>query len=265
MAAVVEQHEAYEIVRGGDGSARVLLTCEHATNRLPPGYQWHDDDRWLVNQHWALDLGIARITKALADELGATAVLSRFSRLLVDPNRPSSAPDLFREVADGRLVQLNQGLAPEERSSRMQRFYNPYHQAIDDVMESMDGVFLLSLNSFTPVYEGAPPRWMEIGVLFDDEDELAAEVAPAVRAHGLVTALNEPYSGKGGQMFAAQSHAARHGWRALEIEVRQDRAVNPGYRKRIVSALAEMTRCALEHIDNPAPSFTEEVARLRRG
>lgn len=263
MLEVVEQTDAYEIVRGGAGDARVVLTCEHATNRLPDGWSWADADRWLVNTHWAVDLGIAGITRALAVELGATAVLSRFSRLLVDPNRHDTAPDLFRQVADGRYVELNAELDAAEKADRMDRFYRPYHAAIDRVLEETDGCFLLSLHSFTPVYEGAPPRWMEIGILFDDEDDLAEDLAPVVRAHGLVTALNEPYSGKGGQMFAAQSHAERHDWRAIEIEVRQDRAINPGYRAQIVSSLADLSRAAIEHIDHPMPTFTEEVARLR--
>ncbi len=259
----MEQTDAYEIVRGGTGNARVVLTCEHASNRLPDGWDWATDDRWLVNQHWALDLGIAAITRALADELGATAVLSRFSRLLVDPNRHPTAPDRFREVADGRFVNLNLDLSDAEKQDRMDRFYHPYHAAIDEVMERSDGVFLLSLHSFTPVYEGAPPRWMDIGILFDREDDLAAELAPVVRKHGLVTALNEPYTGKGGMMYAAQSHAVRQGWHAIEIEVRQDRAINPGYRRQIVDALADMTRCAIDSLDHPIPTFTEEVARLR--
>ena len=264
MPVRMEQTDAYEIIRGGTGNARVVLTCEHATNRLPEPYAWDTDDRWLVNTHWALDLGIAGIARDLADELGATLVLSRFSRLLVDPNRHPTAPDRFREVADGRFVNLNLELDAAEREARMERFYRPYHAAIDEVMARTEGIFLLSLHSFTPVYEGAPPRWMDIGILFDDEDALAEQLVPVVRRHGLVTALNEPYSGKGGMMFAAQSHADAFGWHAIEIEVRQDRAINPGYRRQIVNALADMTRCAVDTLDHPMPSFTEEVARSLR-
>ena len=262
MAVSIEQTEAYEVVRGGTGNARVLLICEHASNRLPAPWVWPEADRWLVNSHWAIDLGIAAITKALADELGATAVLSRFSRLLVDPNRKPGSPDLFRTVADGRDVALNQDLSADEQAERIGRLYQPYHDVIDELMRASDGCFLLSMHSFTPVYEGAPPRWMDVGILFDDEDALAARVAPLVKGHGLTTALNEPYTGKGGMMYAAQSHADRHRWRALEIEVRQDRATNPSYRPRIVDAMADLSRCAVDLIDNEPPTFTEEVARL---
>ncbi len=263
MPRIVEQTEAYEIVRGGAGDARVLITVEHATNRLPEGWSWPEEDRWLVNQHWALDLGIAAIARDVADAVGATAVLSRFSRLLVDPNRRLESSELFRQVADGRFVQLNARLDDAERAERIRRLYRPYHDAIDRVMAGMDGLLVLSMHSFTPVYEGSPPRWMEVGILFDREEALARAVAPIVQGHGLVTALNEPYTGKGGLMYSAQSHADRHGWRALEIEVRQDRAINPGYRDRIAGALAALVQESLARLEDPVPTLTEEVARAR--
>jgi predicted N-formylglutamate amidohydrolase len=249
MPVVVEEHDAYEIVVGGRGDSRVVLICEHATNRLPDGWQWPDEDRWLVNQHWAVDLGIRQITYALADAIGATGVLARFSRLLVDPNRPIHNEDLFRLVADDRDVQLNVDLTDEKKAERINKLYRPYHDAIDRVVDTVPGVLVLSLHSFTPVYEGAPPRWMELGVLFDREESLARRVEPLVRRHGLVTALNEPYTGKGGLIYSAEVHADRVGRRALEIEVRQDRAVDPAYRKQIVNGLADLCRGAVAEID----------------
>jgi predicted N-formylglutamate amidohydrolase len=246
VARVVEQADAYEVVAGGEGRARVLLTCEHASNRLPEGWHWPDEDRWLVNTHWAIDLGIAQITRALADELGATAVLSRFSRLIVDPNRPVGSDSQFRLVADGRDVALNLNLDPAERAHRIERLYDPFHGAIERQLRQHEGSLVLSLHSFTPVYENSPARWMELGILFDREDALARRLAPCIKRQGLMVALNEPYTGKGGMMYSAQSHADRTGRRALEIEIRQDRATNPAYRQRLVTALADMTRQALD-------------------
>ena len=79
---------------------------------------------------------------------------------------------------------------------------------------------------------------MEVGVLFDTQEELASRAAEAIRAAGFVTELNEPYSGRAGLIYAAERHAGAHGKKALELEVRQDLAIRPEVRARLVEALA---------------------------
>jgi hypothetical protein len=36
---------------------RLLLTCEHASQLMPSPWRWPDEDRRLLNTHWALDMG----------------------------------------------------------------------------------------------------------------------------------------------------------------------------------------------------------------
>jgi predicted N-formylglutamate amidohydrolase len=100
---------------------------------------------------------------------------------------------------------------------------------------------LVSVHTFTPVYEGER-RPMEVGVLFDTQDALAERAERALRAAGFATAMNEPYSGKAGLIYAAERHATTHGRMALELEIRQDLAVIPEQRARIVTALAGFFR-----------------------
>jgi predicted N-formylglutamate amidohydrolase len=118
---------------------RLLLTCEHASQLMPSPWRWPDEDRRLLNTHWALDLGSeglcslnvcavracgvrvadtvvlwrplthAELTRELSAAVAAPAVIAQFSRLLVDANRPLDSPTLFRDVADGQPVHLNQG------------------------------------------------------------------------------------------------------------------------------------------------------------
>ena len=230
--------EAFEVVVGGAGTCPVLLTCEHASNRVPPPRVWPDEDRWLAPLHWAYDLGAAAITRQLAEDLGAVAVLARFTRLLVDPNRVLSSDTLFREVADGKTVHLNTEASPAEREARISTFYEPFHGAIDHAMEGREPGLLLSIHSFTPRYEGGALRPMEMGVLFDRNRDDALRLAAAFSRQGLKTALNAPYSGMNGMMYSAQSHADRHGWRALELEIRQDLSGDPTQVKRLSQAIA---------------------------
>ncbi len=225
----------YDVLAPGRGP--LLLTCEHATNRLPPGYAWPAEDRWLTGTHWAFDLGIGEMTCMLAERLGLTAVLCGFSRLVVDPNRTDTDLTLFRRTADGREIGLNRHIDAEEAARRM-ALYHAYHAAIDRALVETPGHGVLSMHSFTPQYEDEPPRPMEVGVLFDRDEEIAHRLGAAIARSGLKVALNEPYSGKGGLMYCVELHAGAAGRVALELEVRQDLADDPIQRRRLVPAIA---------------------------
>ncbi|HEX6245888.1 MAG TPA: N-formylglutamate amidohydrolase [Polyangiales bacterium] len=234
------EHEAYEELVGGP-DAPAVLSCEHASPRLPEPYSWHEADRWLVGTHWSYDLGARELTLELARALSAGAVLSRYTRLLIDPNRSLDQPDLFRKSAEGKPVHLNTGLSDAERARRIQLYYDPFHAALDQALARSHAPLLFSIHSFTPNYEGVV-RDVEVGVLFNKEEEHAdalfeqlSRAFPAVRK-------NEPWSGRGGLIYSAESHAQRFKRVPLELEVRQDRLEDPSYRARMVPVLAQFIR-----------------------
>jgi len=230
--------EAAEVLRFDEGRPSVLLTCEHASERLPSPFEWPEGDARLRGTHWAFDLGAADLCRELARELRTTAVLSRFSRLLCDPNRPLDAPDLLRETAEGCAVVLNAAVTEEERRARME-LWAGFHAAVDREVRRSPAGTLVSVHTFTPVYEDTQ-RTVEIGVLFDEEHELALSLTGSFQRDAFLVELNEPYSGKAGLMYSVERHARAHGRRAIEIEVRQDLAVRAAVRRRIIAAV---TRC----------------------
>ena len=236
-------HDAYETWSPAPherATAPVVLTCEHATQRMPEGYAWLDEDRHLHGTHWAFDLGARALTLRLAEHVGAPAVLSRFSRLLVDPNRSLDSDTLFRTEAEGRPVHLNQGLPEAERERRLERFYHPYHRAVSrTVRETVTAPVVFAVHTFTPLYEGHA-RDMEVAVLFDKADDLAIRLGRDMEAAGLKVAYNDPYSGKAGMMYAVERHALEFGREAVELEVRQDLSVDPEFRQKLVPILARL-------------------------
>lgn len=224
----------------------IQLSCEHASNRMPPGFSWPKADQRLRHQHWAWDPGAAHITRMLAKEFGAPAVLARFTRLLIDPNRELSSPTLFRELADGEPVELNVDLVASERERRIRELYTPYHRAYDAMVAETDAV-VVSVHSFSPVYEGEP-RYLEVGVLHDAQPALGIALREQLQV-SYRAADNEPWDGRGGLMFAPQSHANAHGRQAVELEVRQDLATDPVWREQFVSVLSRALRTVLAERD----------------
>jgi predicted N-formylglutamate amidohydrolase len=236
--------EAFEIFRGSRRDTPALISCEHASPRLPEPWRWPSGDLRLAETHWTYDIGAAELSRELCAALGASGVLSRFSRLLVDPNRDLTADDLFRRDADGEPVFLNQDIGADERDRRIRGYWEPYHSALDQELARSQAPVLLAIHTFTPVYAGQA-RAVEVGVLFDDPEEREAELlCQVIQRHGFDTRLNEPYSGRGGMMYAANRHARAHARLALELELRQDLAVSEATRSRLISAI----RSALDEI-----------------
>ncbi|MCB9674604.1 MAG: N-formylglutamate amidohydrolase [Alphaproteobacteria bacterium] len=231
---------AYEVVVEGGGVSPVVLCCEHASNALPAGMEW-GRDAWIEPTHWAWDPGAALVTRDLTKAFQSRAVLSRVSRLVIDTNRPLYSQTLFRDVADGHPVFLNVGLPDRDRGQRVLDWWEPYHEALSASCAWAPAEVLLSVHSFTPVYEGNV-RDVELGVLFESADDLAAEVMRALRPSGLVIRANEPWSGKGGMMFSCYKHARENGMQALELELRQDLLAIPEKRAHITQHVERALR-----------------------
>lgn len=84
----------------GDWTSGVLILCNHADNRIPLSYGTLGLAPEDLSRHIAYDIGAAGVTEHLARALGAPALLTRFSRLLIDPNRGLDDPTLIMQLSD---------------------------------------------------------------------------------------------------------------------------------------------------------------------
>lgn len=178
-----------------------------------------------LHRHIAFDLGAEGVAAALAKMLGAPAVLSRFSRLLIDPNRGLDDPTLIMQVADGLVIPGNVGLSAEEIEARLDRFYRPYHAAIDRAVEAGIAAgkppVILSVHSFTQAWKGVLRPW-SAAVLWDKDPRLPLPLLKALHTiPGAEIGDNEPYTGqlKGDTLYR---HATLRGLAHALVEVRQD-------------------------------------------
>lgn len=223
------------------GRGPVVITCEHASDRLPPPWTWPPADRHLRGTHWALDLGVADLVAELHAATGWPAVLADFCRLLADPNRAEEHPDLVRTHADGAPIALNQHVDAAERVRRLDRFHRPYHAAVERLVVDNPGAALLSIHSFTDVYEGSR-RTLELGVLFDRDEAIATAMAEDLRALGHRVGLNAPWSGRDGLIYGANHHALGYDRVCIELEFRQDLLGDPEWRAAVVGQVIAIVR-----------------------
>jgi predicted N-formylglutamate amidohydrolase len=215
--------KAYSII-GGMRPSRWLLTCDHATNRVPDWVGGGDlgiapED---MARHIAYDVGAAGLTRALAERLDAPAILSDFSRLVIDPNRGEDDPTLLMRIYDGTVIPANRHADAAERERRLDRLYRPYHAAYAELAASRPDRAICAIHSFTRQLRGRPRRPWAVGVLYSHRDErLGPALIRECRELGWITGDNEPYSGHL-EGDSIDRHALAHGRPNVLIEVRND-------------------------------------------
>ncbi|MFN0264663.1 N-formylglutamate amidohydrolase [Tepidamorphus sp. 3E244] len=216
--------QSFETIKGDPGCG-LLLLCDHATNALPERYGSLGLPQAQLERHIGYDIGVRDVTRLMAQRLGVPAVMSCFSRLLIDPNRGRDDPTLMMRISDGAVVPGNAKADAAEVDYRLKRFYEPYDAAISRAIaagiEAGKPPALFSIHSFTPIWRGVARPW-HVGVLWDKDARFAG---PLIEAFGedptLVVGDNEPYTGEleGDTM---NRHGTQGGLAHALIEVRQD-------------------------------------------
>jgi len=216
--------EAPEIIEG-DIRSGVLVLCDHASNAIPAEFGNLGLPEAELERHIAHDIGAAQVARTLSVALCAPAILSRFSRLLMDPNRGRDDPTLVMRVADGAVVPGNAAIDDAGIESRLERFYLPYDRAITAAIEASleAGIVpaVISIHSFTPMMKGKARPW-HCGLLWDSDERIAKPLIAALSAKGdLVVGANEPYDGalEGDTL---DRHSGARGLANVLVEIRQD-------------------------------------------
>ncbi len=228
------------------GRAPVLLICDHASNRLPVGLNELGIEKSILEQHVGWDIGAADLTRGLARRLDAPAVLSGYSWLVIDCNRPLENSASIPSISGGYAIPGNQNVDAKAVEARAEACFWPYHRAIEQAIEDYlaRGVVpaVISIHSFTPHFDGVGRRW-QVGVLWDRDSRLPHPVmAKLSEDAGIVVGDNEPYSANNPPAYSIPVHALARGLPHILLEVRQDLIDSA----RGVIEWTERLACALE-------------------
>lgn len=216
---------ALEVVNG-DSSATVVLTCDHASNRLPRrlgnlGLAQRD-----LDSHIGWDVGAAGVARALSRALSAPLVLSSYSRLVIDCNRPPESPGSIPLSSAGVAIPGNRDLDDEARRVRRETFFTPYHNGITELLDRRAAIrqptALLAIHSFTPDYPGEERPW-HIDIAYSRDRRLAALLLDKINeVPGLLVGDNLPYGVDDESDYTIPFHGERRGLPHVLIEIRQD-------------------------------------------
>lgn len=212
-----------EVVNAEGGSSAVLV-CDHASNRFPRRLANLGLDTDQLVDHIAWDPGAAQVARRLSAHLDAPLILSGYSRLVIDCNRPLENAESIAKQSAGVPITGNRGLPPVEREIRVNALFRPYHGAISRLLDgrSRRPSLLLSIHSFTPVLNGRLRPW-QIGISYGRDRRLAALLLGVLtRDRDLRIGDNEPYPIEDDVDYTIPFHGEGRRLPCVMIEIRQD-------------------------------------------
>lgn len=231
--------------------ANVVLVCEHASNAIPPPFGDLGLDVVATRSHAAWDPGALGVARQIRWFLDADLVAGSVSRLLYDCNRPPDAPSAMPEQSEKYEIPGNRNLSEAERADRTRAIYTPFSSALTEILDERGVGFLVTIHSFTPIYNGAP-RECEIGVLHDADSRLAEALLAAVPAkfsHKIE--LNVPYSATDGVTHTLRTHALPRAWPNVMLEIRNDLIETERQQEKMASHIAGLLAAAMYNLKEP--------------
>ena len=182
----------------------------------------------------------------------APAVLSPISRLVIDCNRHLDAPDLIPEQSDGTVIPGNQNLSAQDRTLRIEHWFEPYQAAVEAIFVERERLGVasvaISIHSMTDNLAGSPRPW-QISFSSHHDRRLAEPMIEILRrAKDIEVGDNQPYSMDPAIDFSTPFHAVRRNLPYLQVEFRQDEILRTAgqirWAERFAQALSEAVQRA---------------------
>ena len=232
-ATLLEEDEppAFEVEAregGGDPDVRspFVVACDHAGRRIPRRLGALGLPEEVLARHIAWDIGARGVARRLAAALGAVFIGQRYSRLVIDCNRPLEAADSIAASSEQVVIPGNQHVGRDEAEARARAIFHPYHDQIRSELDRRRAAgrpsIFVAVHSFTPVFLGVARPW-HVGVLYNRDARLAEPLLGLLRREGdLVVGCNEPYAVSDATDFSVVHHGERRELPHVELEIRQD-------------------------------------------
>ena len=223
----------------------IILSCEHAGNRVPPEYNGvFAANRNILKTHRGYDIGIAMIAERMREKLQCPLCEYTWTRLLIEPNRtrPGSLFSEFSKTLDAAA-----------RQHLFDTYYLPYRCRLESLIRQhcQAGKTLhLSLHSFTPVLDGRR-RNADIGILYDplrkQEQQFARVLQKYLQTHSdFRIRRNYPYAGcADGMTTWLRKKNPSTKYLGIEIEINQAVLTSQAIdQNKLIALLANGTKSA---------------------
>lgn len=200
-----------------------MLTCEHASNRLPAAFKKAVPES-VLNTHRAYDIGAAQVFRKLVKFAKPEFYCEgKYSRLFVDLNRTITNKSAFSEYYE----QLDKATASKVKAQAT-AYWSEYRAAIEKFVKAnaKKEIIHLGIHSFTPELNGKV-RNTDIGILYDPSRPKECELAQVIKAEikrlhpEMKVRFNYPYKGTSDGLTTTLRKKIGPRYAGLEIEINQ--------------------------------------------
>ncbi len=206
-----------------DSDAKIALLCEHAGRAIPQKLGDLGVSEEVQASHRGWDIGAEAVARQLADRLRAPLILQRYSRLVIDCNRPIEAPDSIPPKSFGEQIPANLNLTTADRTARQREIMAPLNGAIEHMLDRAPRVLAVSIHSFAAQVDGETRPW-HAGFLTRVDPttgQAAIDHISALRPD-LHMALNQPYQIDSESDWFIPHFAEPRGLAHSLVEIRND-------------------------------------------
>ena len=207
--------------------AILILTCEHASNRLPAAFKKAVPAE-VLKTHRAYDIGAVQVFRKLVKFAKPEFFCEgKFSRLFVDLNRTITNKSAFSDYLRNN----------ENAKAQATAYWNEYRAAIEKFVDSAlkpktraaksaPTIIHLGIHSFTPELNGKV-RNTDIGILYDPTRPQERAYANVIKAEikrlypAMKVRFNYPYKGTSDGLTTTLRKKFGPRYAGIEIEINQ--------------------------------------------
>ena len=215
--------------------AILILTCEHANNKLPAAFKKAVPAE-VLKTHRAYDIGAVQVFRKLVKFAKPEFYCEgKFSRLFVDLNRTITNKSAFSEYYDA--LEARDKAAAEKAKAQATAYWNEYRAAIEKFVDSAlkpktqaaksgPSIVHLGIHSFTPVLNGKV-RNTDIGILYDPSRPQERAYAQVIKSEikrlypTMKVRFNYPYKGSSDGLTTTLRKKFGPRYVGIEIEINQ--------------------------------------------
>lgn len=224
-----------------------LISCDHAGNLIPRSLGDLGVSATDRARHIAWDIGALGVARALAQLLDGELVAQRYSRLVIDCNRPPHSAELITTRSEATDIPANRDLPAAARAARTSLIYTPYHDQLRALLDTRAirgrTTIFVAVHSFTPIYLGQARPW-QLGILSANDRRLADPMLEFLRSYSdLCVGDNQPYR-IDEKDHGIPVHALARGLLHVLFEVRQDLITAPAGQRVWAQRLADTLSAA---------------------
>ncbi|MBO7062451.1 MAG: N-formylglutamate amidohydrolase [Fibrobacter sp.] len=214
---------------------KLMLTCEHASNRLPASFKKAVPAE-ILKTHRAYDIGACAVfRKLIRFAKPEFHCEGKFSRLFVDLNRTITNKSAFSEYHEA--LDVCDKAAAEKAKAQATAYWMEYRDAIEKFVESAlkpktrvakskPTVVHLGIHSFTPELNGKV-RNADIGILYDPARPQECAYAQLIKDEikrlypTMKVRFNYPYKGSSDGLTTTLRKKFGQRYVGIEIEINQ--------------------------------------------